>query len=84
MGALGSPRYGRRKTKTDDRNQGDGTTARLAGQQSEYLFNTMTAFRDGSRANNPGMSDLMNAVQPSDLKPLADYLASLQVIAGQQ
>lgn len=67
-----------------DQFQGDGTTARLAGQQAEYLFNTMTAFRDGSRANNPGMSDLMKAVQPSDLKPLAEYLASLQVIAGQQ
>ncbi|WP_290994830.1 cytochrome c4 [Hyphomicrobium sp.] len=62
--------------------QGDGTTARLAGQQPEYLLNTMTAFRDGSRANNPGMSDLMKAVQPPDLKPIADYLASLQVIGG--
>ena len=67
-----------------DQFQGDGTTARLAGQQPEYLLNTMTAFRDGSRANNPGMSDLMKAVQPPDLKPIAEYLASLQVIGGQQ
>lgn len=65
-----------------DQFQGDGTTARLAGQQPEYLLNTMTAFRDGSRGNNPGMSDLMKAVQPPDLKPIADYLASLQVIGG--
>ena len=41
--------------------QGDGTTARLAGQQHDYLQKTMTAFRDRSRGNNPGMSDLMNA-----------------------
>jgi len=65
-----------------DQFQGDGTTARLAGQQPEYLLNTMTAFRDGSRGNNPGMSDLMKAVQPSDLKPIAEYLASLQVVGG--
>jgi len=65
-----------------DQFQGDGTTARLAGQQAEYLLNTMTAFRDGSRGNNPGMSDLMKAVQPPDLKPIADYLASLQVVGG--
>ncbi|SFV35202.1 c-type cytochrome [Hyphomicrobium facile] len=67
-----------------DQFQGDGTTARLAGQQPEYLFDTMTAFRDGSRANNPGMSDLMKAVQPADLKSIAEYLASLQVVGGGQ
>ncbi|WP_045835318.1 cytochrome c [Hyphomicrobium sp. 99] len=65
-----------------DQYQGDGTTARLAGQQAEYLLKTMTAFRDGSRANNPGMSDLMKAAQPADLGPVAQYLASLQVIGG--
>jgi cytochrome c553 len=62
--------------------QGDGSTARLAGQQHDYLAKTMTDFRDRSRANNPGMSDLMNAAQPADLDPIAQYLASLTVIGG--
>lgn len=59
--------------------QGDGTTARLAGQWREYLHKTMMSFRDRSRGNNPGMSDLMNATSPEDLAALSKYLASLQV-----
>ncbi len=62
--------------------QGDGTTARLAGQQREYLQNTMLAFRDRTRGNNPGMSDLMNAAQPDDLKAAAQYLAGLQIVGS--
>lgn len=65
-----------------DQFQGDGTTARLAGQQREYLQNTMLAFRDRSRGNNPGMSDLMNAATPDQLKAVAEYLAGLQIIGG--
>lgn len=64
--------------------QGDSTTPRLAGQQSAYLAKTMADFRDRSRANNPGMSDLMNAAQPADLEPIAQYLASLTVVGGGQ
>ncbi|MBS0231959.1 MAG: cytochrome c4 [Proteobacteria bacterium] len=67
-----------------DQYQGNSTTPRLAGQQSEYLQKTMTDFRDRSRANNPGMSDLMNAAQPADLGPIAQYLASLTVVGGNQ
>ncbi len=62
--------------------QGDGTTARLAGQQREYLQNTMLAFRDHSRGNNPGMSDLMNAASPDALKAVAQYLAGLQILGN--
>jgi cytochrome c553 len=61
--------------------QGDGTTARLAGQQHDYLQKTMMDFRTGARANNPGMSDLMKATSPEDIAALAAYLASLQVDA---
>jgi cytochrome c553 len=61
--------------------QGDGTTARLAGQSHEYLQATMMAFRDGSRGNNPGMSDLMKAASPDDIAALAQYLAGLQIDA---
>ena len=62
-----------------DQFQGDGTTARLAGQQREYLQKTMTDFRDRTRANNPGMSDLLNAVAPANIAPLAQYLSGLQI-----
>jgi len=64
-----------------DHFQGDGTTARLAGQWQEYLLKNMMAFRDGSRGNNPGMSDLMKATAPDDLEALSKYLAGLQIDA---
>jgi cytochrome c553 len=61
--------------------QGDGTTARLAGQWREYLEATILAFRDGSRGNNPGMSDLMKATPKDDIPALAEYLSGLQIDA---
>jgi cytochrome c553 len=61
--------------------QGDGTTARLAGQWQDYLNKTMTDFRTGARGNNPGMSDLMKATSPEDLAAMAQYLAGLQIDA---
>ena len=57
--------------------QGDSSVPRLAGQQRDYLLKTMTDFRNRTRANNPGMSDLMNTVTPEQLKAIADYLAGL-------
>lgn len=65
-----------------DQLQGDGTTARLAGQQREYLKQTMLAFRDGSRGNNPGMSDLMKAISPDDIDAISQYVAALQILGG--
>ena len=62
-----------------DHFQGDGTTARLAGQWQEYLQGQMMAFRDGSRGNNPGMSDLMKATPTDDLTALSKYLSGLQI-----
>ena len=64
-----------------DHFQGDGTTARLAGQWREYLETTMMNFRDGTRGNNPGMSDLMKATAPDDIKALAFYLSGMQIDA---
>ena len=64
-----------------DHFQGDGTTARLAGQWQEYLQAQMLAFRDGSRGNNPGMSDLMKATPTTDIAALSQYLAGLQIEA---
>ena len=61
--------------------QGDGTTARLAGQWQDYLNKTMLDFRTGARGNNPGMSDLMKATATDDLAALAQYLAGMQIDA---
>jgi cytochrome c553 len=69
-----------------DHFQGDGTTARLAGQHQDYLQKTMMDFRTGARGNNPGMSDLMKATSPDAITALAQYLAGMQIdqyLAGQ-
>ena len=69
-----------------DHFQGDGTTARLAGQHQDYLQKTMMDFRTGARGNNPGMSDLMKATSPDAITTLAQYLAGMQIdqyLAGQ-
>ena len=65
-----------------DQWQGNGTTARLAGQRREYLAKTIAEFRDRTRANNPGMSDLMRATPLDDLKAHAEYLAGLQILGS--
>lgn len=54
-----------------------GTVPRLAGQQRAYLAKTMADFRDGARANNPGMTDLMKVAAPEDLAALASFLSGL-------
>jgi cytochrome c553 len=60
-----------------DHFQGDGTVPRLAGQSMEYLEKTTTDFRTRARGNNPGMSDLMIATSPDDLRALSQYLSGL-------
>ena len=60
-----------------DRYQGDGSVARIAGQSRDYLLKTMLDFRARTRANNPGMSDLMNAASEDELKAMATYLSGL-------
>jgi cytochrome c553 len=60
-----------------DEFQGDSSVPRLAGQSHDYLAKTMTDFRTRARANNPGMSDLMNTVTPEQLTAMAAYLAGL-------
>lgn len=57
--------------------QGDSSVPRLAGQERDYLLKTMTDFRNRTRANNPGMSDLMNTVTPEQTAAIANYLAGL-------
>jgi cytochrome c553 len=60
-----------------DQYQGDGSVARIAAQSHDYLLKTMLDFRARTRANNPGMSDLMNAATEDELKAMAAYLAGL-------
>ena len=57
--------------------QGNSSIPRLAGQQHDYLSKTMTDFQTRARANNPGMSDLMNTVTPEQVTAIAAYLAGL-------
>jgi cytochrome c553 len=57
--------------------QGDSSIPRLAGQEHDYLAKTMTDFRNRTRANNPGMSDLMNTVTPEQIEAMAKYHAGL-------
>jgi cytochrome c553 len=54
---------------------GDSTQPRLAGQTKEYLQKSMLDFRNKTRANNPGMTDLMLAISEQDIADLAAYLA---------
>jgi cytochrome c553 len=55
--------------------QGEGTQPRLAGQIKEYLAQTMIDFRNGTRGNNPGMTDLMKVMSEEDIAAMAEYLA---------
>ena len=57
--------------------QGNSSVPRLAGQQHDYLIKVMMDFRNRTRANNPGMSDLMNTVTPEQLAAMAAYLAGI-------
>jgi len=59
--------------------KGDSTQPRLAGQNRGYLAKTMTEFRSGTRANNPGMTGLMKAISEPEVAALASYLAGLQL-----
>jgi cytochrome c553 len=59
--------------------KGDSVQPRLAGQNHDYLLKTMTDFKSGARANNPGMTDLMKAISDSDISALAAYIAGLQL-----
>lgn len=60
-----------------DHYQGDASVPRTGGQQHDYLIKTMLDFRNKTRGNNPGMTDLMNAASEDQLKAMAAYLAGL-------
>ena len=57
--------------------KGEGTQPRLAGQVQAYLQKTMTDFRTGARANNPGMTGFMKSVTEQHIVALAAWLAGM-------
>jgi len=50
---------------------------RLASQHPEYTIKQLTAFRDGTRANNAMMTDVAAKLNDKEIKALADYIASM-------
>ncbi|MGA2794959.1 MAG: cytochrome c4, partial [Roseiarcus sp.] len=56
---------------------GAGTQPRLAGQSLDYLAKTMLDFRDGARANNTWMRDLLRTFSDDDVKQMARVLAGM-------
>jgi cytochrome c553 len=56
---------------------GNSAVPRLAGQEVAYLRDTMVAFRDGKRANNPWMVALLKTYNDADIDALARYLAGM-------
>jgi cytochrome c553 len=57
--------------------KGDSSIPRVAGQEPDYLLKTMTDFRTGARANNPGMAALISTVTPEQQAAIAKYLSGL-------
>jgi cytochrome c553 len=57
--------------------KGEGTQPRLAGQAGAYLQKTMTDFRTGARANNPGMTGFMKGISEQNIAALAAWLAGM-------
>jgi len=54
--------------------KGFSANPRIGDQSSAYLALTMRQFRSGSRANSPGMSDLVRALDEDDIDAVAAYL----------
>ncbi|MDR1967318.1 MAG: cytochrome c4 [Burkholderiaceae bacterium] len=51
---------------------------RLAGQHIEYTIVQLTAFRDGTRTNNPVMAGVAAKMNDREIKAVADYIAGLR------
>ena len=56
---------------------GASTAPRLAGQQQAYLGQTLHNFKTKERANNPGMSSIVETYPDEDLQAIAAYLGTL-------
>jgi cytochrome c553 len=54
--------------------KGFSANPRIGNQSTAYLAATIRQFRSGSRANSPGMSDLVRTFDESDIDAVAVYL----------
>jgi len=54
--------------------KGFSANPRIGDQSTAYLAATIRRFRSGSRANSPGMSDLLRTLDESDIDAVAAYL----------
>ncbi len=51
---------------------------RVSGQQAEYVFAQLTAFRDGVRNNSPQMAQVTAKLNDREMRAVADYIAGLR------
>jgi len=58
--------------------KGFSANPRIGDQSTAYLAATIRQFRSGSRANSPGMSDLVRAFDEGDIDAVAAYLNAAQ------
>ena len=58
--------------------KGFSANPRIGNQSIAYLAATIRQFRSGSRANSPGMSDLVRALDEGDIDAVAAYLNAAQ------
>jgi cytochrome c553 len=54
--------------------RGFSANPRIGYQSTAYLAATIRQFRSGSRANSPGMSDLVRTLDEGDIDAVAAYL----------
>jgi cytochrome c553 len=58
--------------------KGFGANPRIGDQSTAYLAATIRQFRSGSRANSPGMSDIVRTFNEGDIDAVAAYLSAAQ------
>ena len=58
--------------------KGFSANPRIGDQSTAYLAATIRQFRNGSRANSPGMSDLMRTFDEGEIDAVAAYLNAAQ------
>jgi len=58
--------------------KGFSANPRIGDQSTAYLALTFRQFRSGSRANSPGMSDLVRTLDEGDIDAVAAYLNAAQ------
>jgi cytochrome c553 len=58
--------------------KGFSANPRIGDQSTAYLAATIRQFRSGSRANSPGMSDLVRTFDEGDIDAVAAYLSAAQ------